>query len=90
MSPTSAIKVDHEWDGVERRRAQRKIVSEEVLLSLFCQPNSDYPSTTSEPHLRAVWSGVTATGAEWNSGHKGREAYVALRAPSLALPGTGR
>jgi hypothetical protein len=34
MSPTSAIKVDHEWDGVERRRAQRKIVSEEVLLSL--------------------------------------------------------
>ena len=34
MSPTSAIIEDHEWDGVERRRAGRKLVSEAVLLSL--------------------------------------------------------
>src|ERR1700758_3053614 len=34
MSPTTAIIKDHEWDGVERRRARRKLVSETVLLSL--------------------------------------------------------
>lgn len=34
MSPTSAIIEDQEWDGVERRRARRKPISETVLLSL--------------------------------------------------------
>jgi hypothetical protein len=34
MSPTSAIIEDQGWDGVERRRAGRKLVSETVLLSL--------------------------------------------------------
>jgi PilZ domain len=34
MSPTSAIIEDHEWDGLERRRAKRKLVSQQVLLSL--------------------------------------------------------
>ena len=33
MPPTSAI-LDPEWDGVERRGAKRKLVSQEVLLSL--------------------------------------------------------
>jgi hypothetical protein len=34
MSPTSVIIEDNEWDGVERRRARRKLVSETVLILL--------------------------------------------------------
>lgn len=34
MSPTSAIIQDNEWDGIERRRAARKLVWQTVLLSL--------------------------------------------------------
>jgi hypothetical protein len=34
MAPTSAIIEDPTWDGVERRRARRKLVGETVLPSL--------------------------------------------------------
>jgi hypothetical protein len=34
MNPTFAIIEEQDWDGVERRRARRKLVSETVQLSL--------------------------------------------------------
>jgi PilZ domain len=59
MNPTIAIIDDHDWDGVERRRAKRKPVAETVQLAL---PGQTTRRTCKLRDLSALGAGLRLDG----------------------------